>query len=217
MDQALTVIEPFKLPDLRRPGQMPSLPGWLVTQLGAASSNLQMDPKTRKFNDVLTLPSDRMPSEAQRAAATAHCQQLRALCQRTPEKGDDWAKATMEVLTRMFLSLPSRKESAASADVKMDSYLEALDDVPSWAVAEAMRGWYRGTHSDEYDFSWAPAPAVLRKLSVAESLKFEFRAREIEKVMTIQPFDPKAEEHCASMRKRLKEAMPWMTIGEARS
>lgn len=214
----LAVIEPFQLPDLRRPGRLPSLPGWLVAQLAAASSNLQIDQKTGRFREVLTLPADRMPNDAQREAATNYCRQLREACERTPENGDDWEKAMMAVLTKMFLALPSRRDSVTSAEVKVDVYMEALDDVPTWAVAEALRGWYRGTHPAEtvngrsvtHDFGWSPAPATLRRLALFEAFKFEARAREIEKVLTIQPFDPSADAHCAAMRERLKEVVPWI-------
>jgi hypothetical protein len=43
------------------------------------------------------------------------------------------------------------------------AYLSAIDDVPPWAVAEAIRRWHRGEGGGkDANYRFAPAPAELR-------------------------------------------------------
>lgn len=220
MGKDLAKLEPIPLPDLRRTERMPSLPEWLTSRVNAASSNLQLDPRTGSFRDLLTLPAARLPTDTQRAAIVAHCAALRRALGHTPENGEQWEAETLATVTKLLLTLPGMRTSEQGAESKGEAYMAALDDVPSWAVAEAVRGWYRGSHparivngkSVAYDFRWAPAPAELRTLSVHAATKFEIRAREAERLLDIVPFDPTAEAHCAKMRERLRTELPWLVV-----
>jgi hypothetical protein len=111
----------------------------------------------------------------ERAPIEAHCAALEHLLTQVPATDIDAESETHLVVTKMMLTLPAPKANEASAAAVAEAFEMALDDVPSWAVNSAMRGWYRGEHRHEhheqgerYDFNWRPGPALLRKLTVAE-------------------------------------------------
>lgn len=58
--------------------------------------------------------------------------------------------------------------SAASGRARIDAYSVALDDVPSWAVATAITKWHRGDCGSDMNYTFAPAPAILRDLAKRE-------------------------------------------------
>lgn len=160
-----------------------------------------------------------MPTEGQKQAIKQHCVKLREFGLMTPENDARYEAETLVIVTKLLLTLPGMRTSETGAEAKGEAYMAALDDVPSWAVGEAVRGWYRGTHpaphvengkAHPYDFSWAPAPAVLRNLAVFEAWKFENRAREVEKLLNVVEFDPTAAAHCEKMRDKIHKEIPWL-------
>jgi hypothetical protein len=56
--------------------------------------------------------------------------------------------------------------SEASTRVRIGVYLDALDDIPAWALSLAIRAWNRGDVTGDHNFSFAPAPAILRRACV---------------------------------------------------
>lgn len=79
----------------------------------------------------------------------------------------DARKARLGLVAKMLLSYPIAGASTESGRARAESYLDALDDVPPWAVAAAVRCWNRGAAGD-HDYRWAPAPAVLRQVATAQ-------------------------------------------------
>jgi hypothetical protein len=171
----LVLLEALVLPDPRRPGKTPSLPLWVEKRLTSLREDNQRDPATGKSRNVSTLPRSLMLLRHERAAIEAHCSALDHLVAQVPAGNIDAESETHLVVTKMMLVLPAAKANEASAAATAEAFEVALDDVPSWAVASAMRGWYRGEHRHErheqgerYDFAWRPGPALLRKLSLDE-------------------------------------------------
>jgi hypothetical protein len=62
----------------------------------------------------------------------------------------------------MLLAYPMAGGSAESGKARGEAYLDALDDVPPWAMAEAIRKWHRGECGPDHNYRFAPAPAELR-------------------------------------------------------
>jgi hypothetical protein len=62
----------------------------------------------------------------------------------------------------------------------------ALNDVPCWAVEETVRKWYRGEFDKEYDYSFPPSPAVLRKHAREEQYMVRHRARRLRELLQAQ-------------------------------
>lgn len=191
MATALAQIVPLPLPDLRRPERMPSLPGWVTSRAAALDMNLQPDP-SGQFRDLLTLPPEKMLGQAEREAIDSHLGNLRSLLSRTPEAAQDAEAETLVLVTKMLLVLPSQRTTETGAEAKGEAYMDALEDVPSWAVRAGLRNWYRGDcGTDErgkpYDYGWAPAPPILRRVALATVTPVRARTIELQRLLNAVP------------------------------
>lgn len=192
---ALVKFELIPMPDLRKPTGMPSLPVWLATQRAALAPNLQLVTLegVEKFEDVTTLPTPLMPNTAQRQAIERHCLALKATLEETPENGDEWATETMTVVTKMQLVLSSMKASELAGEAKAEAYMDALEDLPSWAVVAVRRRWNRGQcgndeHGKPYEYKWMPDPATMRRLVVSETFRVRNQISELDQVLLAKPY-----------------------------
>lgn len=208
MGTDLVAIEPIPLPDQTRPARMPSLPAWVALRLVSAVPAVQPDPQTGKYREVLTLPAALIPTETQRKLLEQHVGALKMICSKTPERDRDAEAATLVIVTKMLLALASQRTSETGAEAKGEAYMAALEDLPAWAVDEAVRGWYRGTSKvldvkQPHDFRWAPAPAVLRRLGEIELFKVMGRALALEGLLCAERVVEYSEQHRAAMVDRL--------------
>lgn len=98
-------------------------------------------------------------------------------------KPDDVAKR-LEMIIGMILVFPAGNSSAEATQARGRVYMDALDDVPPWVLARAIRGWTRGEWSGQHNFNFAPSPAALRKMCI-EVIKepIELAANHIEDVL----------------------------------
>jgi hypothetical protein len=174
-------FEPILPPDPRRRAKTPSLPSWVNARLTSLREDNQRD-GTGTYRNVWTLPKTLMLRNNERAAIAAYCAALDQLLDQVPATNIDAESETHLVVTKMMLALPAAKANEAGTVATAEAYEVALDDVPSWAVASAMRLWYRGEHRHErheqgerYDFDWRPGPAVLRKQTLAEKYRLAGR------------------------------------------
>jgi hypothetical protein len=70
-------------------------------------------------------------------------------------------KARAVILSKMILASGGAALTERAAEAKAEAYRDAVDDMPPWAIAEAVKRWHRGQCGD-HNYSFAPAPAVLR-------------------------------------------------------
>ena len=75
------------------------------------------------------------------------------------------------LIARLLLSYPIAGGSKESGEARAHAYLVALYDVPPAILDSAIARWHRGECGD-YNYSFAPAPAILRQVckSVTEPL-----------------------------------------------
>lgn len=184
---AITKIEAIATVDQRRPTQMSSLPGWLVSLRGSMATNLQIDPATGRFADLLTIPADRMPTDQQRTMIADHIRSLNLYLIQTPQNDDAYEGRTIVAVTKLLLVLSLQKTSEQASDARAEAYMAALDDVPYWAVEEAIRKWYRSEYGADHNYSFAPDPAVLRKVAQIEAMRLQVRIADLERVLSAQP------------------------------
>lgn len=218
MAQDLALIEPIQLPDNHRPTRMPSLPAWVGSLLDAA----QLENKTvqGRYLPVMTLPGSMLPSQTQKRMMSAYCDAIESLCAQTPEASEAAEQAVLVITSKMLLALASQKNSETGSEAKGEAFMAALEDVPHWAVAEAVRGWYRGSSErtnpkHAHDFRWAPAPATLRALAIIECLRVKGRAIALRKLIAAEPRPEFTEEHCSTMRERLVDLVRGFTSSHA--
>jgi len=149
-----------------------------------------------------------MLSKIERAEIQRAIGVLIELCERTPERDVEFEGATLIVITKMMLALPSSQQNEAAAEATGEAFQVALDDLPTWAVAGAMRKWYRGEcglneRGDPFDYRWRPSPADLRRLAFIERYRVLGQVRTLERLLEAQPPQDVSEEHTANMRQQL--------------
>ena len=205
--------EPIQLPDVRRLDRMPFLPAWLPSRVESMKNECQPTLADGKYRTVPTLRANLILAPAERVEVERHIEDLDALCKQTPFDGAEWEGATLIVLTKLMLALPSSQQNEAGAEASGEAFQAALDDVPTWAVAAAVRRWYRGDCGENergqpYDYHWRPAPAELRRIALVEKWRVQHRAETLRKLLAAEPLIEFSDEHCAQMRARLVEVIP---------
>ncbi len=80
-------------------------------------------------------------------------------------------KSVIALVTNLLLSYPAAGVSEKSAEARGQAYWTALNDIPLWALDEAIKSWHRGEVGELPDiwkgsvnFQWAPPPAILRAI-----------------------------------------------------
>jgi hypothetical protein len=191
---------------------MPSLPAWVASRVASMKDEYQAPPTGGKRRMVPTLPASLTLAPAERAEIERHISELDALCNQTPANSNEWEAATLIVVTKLMLALPAMQQNEAGAEASGEAFQAALDDLPTWAVAAAVRRWYRGDcgvneRGDPYDYHWRPAPAELRKIAVFEQWRVRSRADTLRKLLAAEPLIEFSEEQRAQMRAQVAEMM----------
>lgn len=196
MSKDLTTYAPIQPPDPHRPSELPLLPTWLVQliaacELGSVTSHL---------------PEKMMPSETQRSMISSHIAKLESLCQQLPKSKPRWFEEMKNALVSMTAALAGPAvDPGASGIAKQHAYEVALEDVPYWAIVEAVRGWYRGAYGDKHDYRWAPAPAILRSIAMIEANKLTYRAVTLQRVLKAKAKKEYTEEHRKEMLEKVSK------------
>lgn len=198
--------ERIPLPDVRRLDQMQSFPAWVASRVASMKDEQQRSIVDGKYRTLPTLPANLILNDAERAEAARHAAELDALCEQTPANSGEWEGATLITITKMMLALPSSTQNDIGAEATGEAFQAALEDVPTWATAAAVRRWYRGDCGENergqpYDYHWRPAPAELRKIALVEKWLVKGRAQTLRKLVAAEPAF--TDTHCADMRARL--------------
>lgn len=189
MARELAKLEPIPALSERRPAQIPSLPAWVASLSDAARTEPQIvqgpDGRTT-FRDLLVLPADRMPTAEQRTEIERHIASLRSYLHRTPENSEQAETAMALAITKLLHVLPSARKSEIGEDIRNEAYLDVLDDVPHWAVENAIRRWHRHScGTDErgrpHDYKWAPDPGTLRVIAMQDVYAMQARIETVAK------------------------------------
>ncbi|MET4297069.1 hypothetical protein ABIB06_007844 [Bradyrhizobium sp. LB8.2] len=81
------------------------------------------------------------------------------------DNGTENRRARLALVGNLLLAYPIPNGTSEAGRARAEAYLVALEDVPPWAIAEAIKRWHRGECGQGYNYRWAPAPAELRQLS----------------------------------------------------
>jgi hypothetical protein len=205
MGTQLAVIEPIPVPDVRRPAKLSTLPQW-VTQLCDILGKASQPDRTGKHREISVLPASHMPTTEQRALIERHEKALAAIMEMTPYEDERHGEQTMMAVTKMMLVLPSRESGDLVGQAKGEAYMAALEDIPSWAVEEAMRKWYRAECGDKMDYKWQPGPATLREIAMIEVYRVMGTRRRLREILAAEPLQEFSKEHMESMKRRIGES-----------
>jgi hypothetical protein len=124
-----------------------------------------------------------------------------------PETDPEAEEAVLVVITEMILAAPGTATGELVAEAKGRAYLEAVNDLPVWAVKEAKRRWSRGDcgkneRGEPYDYRWCPASADLRRIAYSAMWPLLERIRTMERILSAVVREEYSDEYCADMRKR---------------
>jgi hypothetical protein len=198
-------IEPIPLPDVLRPAKLAFLPQWLEARCERLRTETQPD-KCGRYRQVPVLPRDQIPTSTEACWISKHGAALDNALAMTPEAGYQHAEQTALAIGKMLLSLPSREGGEMAMEAKSEAYMAALDDLPFWAVQEAVRRWYRGDCDKKHDCRWQPAPAVLRELAFMEFSRVRSVRRKLTKLLEAEPLIEFDQAHSESMKARVDAA-----------
>lgn len=121
----------------------------------------------------------------------------------TPAEDIRHGELTLTTVSKMTMVLPSREAGELAAEAKGEAYMAALEDVPSWAVQEAMRRWHRKECGPKYDYVWQPGPSTLREVSMLEAYRVMAVRRSLTEVLNAEPLIEFTPEHETEMRSKL--------------
>lgn len=178
------------------PANLPSLPEWLTSRLGMVSR--------QGWGKPGTLPQNRCLSSKERQTVEGLRKSLEATLSNTSLTHPQTANEVLGAVTKMLLALPSKGAGEATGEAKADAYMIAIEDMPAWAVTAAIRGWYRGEYGTEHNYTFAPAPAVLRKLAMTERWKVSGRAKALGELLEAVPEVEFSDDHRKEMLGRLQ-------------
>lgn len=137
----------------------------------------------------LDLPSGMELTDQDRAEIQIRLDQVNEIITGASLTTNESAKARLSLLTKMLLAFPAAGSSSeAAAQARSDVYDDALGDIPPWAINNAIKRWGKGEVPADLNmgilnFTFAPAPAVLRKLSKVELSPFEAQALKLKRLL----------------------------------
>lgn len=192
---ALVAINPIKPPDQRRPATLPSLPEWAERSSGAVRYEMQptLDGKSFEKADILVLPSNLMPTTAQREAMVAHMETLRSFLSDTPANSADAETRIATTVSKLISVLAGERKSDLVEEARGDVYLDVLDDVPCWAVEHAARRWFKhdcgpDERGRQHDYKWAPDPGTLRQIAMEAVYAMAARIAKFQQVLDAREY-----------------------------
>jgi hypothetical protein len=165
--------------DLTRSNQanLPSLPVWLG-RLAIGTVDHPGQPTRKYLAGGLSLTPN------QRAEAEGYRDRMKATL-----SSDDPLRQRNAVLAKMIMAYPMGAGSGElGAAARAEAYLDALSDMPAWAIAEAVRRWNRG-QAGEHNYSFAPAPAILRRVTDEVLVPYRIDLEKIEIVLRAVPLE----------------------------
>jgi hypothetical protein len=204
MGTELTVVEPIRPPDARQPAKLTTLPPWVQQRCDSLKRASQPD-KQGIYREVPIMPKGLILDLNQKHLVEQHVAALDDVLKMTPAEDTTHGVSTLTTVTKMTMALPSKEAGDMAGDAKGEAYMAALEDVPSWAVQEAMRRWYRGECGEKYDYVWQPGPSTLRTISMTETYRVMAVRRKLNELLLAEPIREFTPEQEAAMRKKIAE------------
>jgi hypothetical protein len=161
---------------------------------------------------MLILPENLILSFSEKQAVRQHIEQL-GLCLSLNEpmlyRGqlltNDQAHSAM--IAHLLMKGSGQKLDKEAAEALTEDYLDAIEDLPAWAVREALRKWNRAESirldGKPHDFNWRPTPPTLRRLAQHETTAVKAQKMQLEKLLDAVPLIEFSDEHCETMAARV--------------
>jgi hypothetical protein len=159
------------------------------------------------------LPANLILDSAERQMVESHVSALQSFLElnqpimlREQTLSNDQAHGVM--IAGLLIKGGGAKLDKASADQLTEDYLDAIEDLPAWAVREALRKWNRAESpkldGKPHDFNWRPTPPTLRRLAQHELVSIKARILKLERLINAVPLIEFSEDHRRGMLERLQ-------------
>jgi hypothetical protein len=209
----VALIEPILPPDVRRPARLTLLPSWVQRRCDILKKVSQPD-QSGIHREVSVLPSHLMLAKEQKILIEQHVSALLDALAMKPCEDMRHGELTLTTVTKMTMVLPSKETGDLAGEAKGEAFMAALEDVPSWAVQEAMRKWHRSEYGPRHDYKWQPAPATLRELAMIETYRVMAVRRKLNDLLLAEPLLEFSPEREAEMKARIAS---YLTMNGANS
>jgi hypothetical protein len=218
---ALVPFAPIPVPT--NPVQLPSLPAWLQQRIAALGSAAQPD-SSGKYRKVPTLPENLILNSSEKQAVHQHIEHLgkflsleAPILYRDQLLTNDQAHAA--TVAHLLMTGGGHKLDKEAADALTEDYLDAIEDLPAWAVRDALRKWNRAESvkldGKTHNFDWRPTPPTLRRLSQHAMTAVKTRKLHLERLLEAEALVEYSEEHRQNMLLRLAEVLHSIPTGDA--
>lgn len=206
MARELTIIEPIPLPDVRRPAKLTMLPPWVAQRCDICRKENQAGP-SGKHREIPVLPRSLILGKEQKMVVEKHIAALTNILAMTPYEDVRHGELTLTTVSKMTMVLPCKESGDLAGEAKGEAYMAALEDVPNWAVQEAMRKWHRSEYGDKYDYVWQPGPSTLRDLAMIETYRVMATRRKLTEILLAEPLVEFSEEHRSRMKEKVNPSL----------
>jgi hypothetical protein len=152
------------------------------------------------------LPAGSSLTTQQRQAIERKATTMENSLRATPEASPVFAAKTAECFSKMMMVLAGRESGEFAGAAKGEAYTIALNDVPFWAVEEAMRKWYRrdcDVGADVFDYRWMPDPGSLRQVARQEECFVRYLASQVRLLLTAPSLVVEDEAELRAMRDKI--------------
>lgn len=220
MATEIALFEPIPLPS--NPAQLPSLPGWLRQRSVALASAVQPD-SSGKYRQTPILPREMMLTSSERMVVQQHIGDLDRFTRIDQPFELRGAMLTNDqahgVMIASLLLKGGAKLDQSSSDAFTEDYLDAIEDLPAWAVREAIRKWNRAESpkldGKPHNYDFRPSPPTLRRLAQHELAGVRARMLDLQKLCNAQPLIEFSDEHRKGMLDRLADLFKTKPMDES--
>ncbi len=124
------------------------------------------------------------------------------------------------VMIASLLLKGGAKLDQQSSDAFTEDYLDAIEDIPAWAVREAIRKWNRAESprldGKPHAYDFRPSPPTLRRLAQIELASVRGRMIELQKLCEAEPLVEYSDEHRRDMLNRMQGLFKPASMHEAK-
>lgn len=102
--------------------------------------------------------------------------------------------ASMTEIVRLLMSSATAVVTQAQAEARADAYNAAVEDVPAWAVAAAIRAWHRGEIDEglgQINLAFPPSAGQLSKMARNRWMAVKGEAFRLKRLLEAKPREMK--------------------------
>jgi hypothetical protein len=153
-----------------------------------------------------------MPTGAQRVAIAQRITELQQALWPGPED------ATLMHLGDLIKEYAASRIDADTVAIKASAYLDAVGDLPAWAVREAIRRWRRGeVDADAQALEFAPRPAKLKAIAERIVMVAKGQANRLQRILDAEPHEDLTPAQMQANSQRTQALLADLTRSENRT